>query len=289
MENIRSFALVIVDDFDQEIDRFNLDYADTPKNLGFELDFTTLETKLTTYFTGAREKKLPVTLNLNFLPPNAYQKVNEFKKFVQKYTTSRMVFEYNDTTTEIKNWEGKIKKLVQEELTDWGGLVCPITFIPGTPKYEKKENTIIISQSSVGKSYSYSYPYTYGRSLLENNIITNDYFDDFPLRIILHGYMTYPEIRLVDANTGEVYSKLKFNHIIREDCYVVIDAIQSKVTYYSYDNGVYYPVTAYEYILKEQGYSSFLYAKADCVSALQIELNPSEDGYLVASYRQYTL
>lgn len=96
MENIRSFAIVIVDDFDQEIDRFNLDYADTPKNLGFELEFTTLESRLTTYFTSAREKKLPTTLNLNFLPPNAYQKVNNFRKFVQKYTTSRMVFEYNE-------------------------------------------------------------------------------------------------------------------------------------------------------------------------------------------------
>ena len=169
MENIRSFAIVIVDDFDQEIDRFNLDYADTPKNLGFELEFTTLESRLTTYFTSAREKKLPTTLNLNFLPPNAYQKVNNFRKFVQKYTMSRMVFEYNDTTTEIKNWEGKVQKLVQEELTDWGGLVCPISFVPGTPKYEKKDNTIIVLQSSIGKSYPFRYPYSYGRSLMENN------------------------------------------------------------------------------------------------------------------------
>ena len=43
MGKIRKFALVIVDDFDREIDRFNLDYADTPKNLGFELEFTTLD------------------------------------------------------------------------------------------------------------------------------------------------------------------------------------------------------------------------------------------------------
>ena len=55
-KNVRKFALVIVDDFDKEIDRFNLDYADTPRNLGFELEFTTLESRLTTYFTSAREK-----------------------------------------------------------------------------------------------------------------------------------------------------------------------------------------------------------------------------------------
>ena len=45
-KNVRKFALVIVDDFDREIERFNLDLITTPKNLGFELEFTTLESKL---------------------------------------------------------------------------------------------------------------------------------------------------------------------------------------------------------------------------------------------------
>ena len=286
MRDIRSFAIVIVDDFDQEIDRFNLDYADTPKNLGFELEFTTLESRLTTYFTSAREKKLPTTLNLNFLPPNAYQKVNAFRRFVQKYTTSRMVFEYDDTTTEIKNWEGKVQKLVQEELTDWGGLVCPITFIPGTPKYEKKDNTIIVFQSSIGKSYPFRYPYSYGRSLMENNSIVNTYFDDLPLRVTLYGYMTNPQIMLQDSNTGEIYSTVRLDNItIQEGDHIVIDAIQSKVLLYH--NGKYSSV--YDYVSKEAELDSFLYARASCTSNVIINLSPSETGYLKASYRQYTL
>lgn len=286
MENIRSFAIVIVDDFDQEIDRFNLDYADTPKNLGFELEFTTLESRLTTYFTSAREKKLPTTLNLNFLPPNAYQKVNNFRKFVQKYTTSRMVFEYNDTTTEIKNWEGKVQKLVQEELTDWGGLVCPITFVPGTPKYEKKDNTIIVLQSTIGKSYPFRYPYSYGRSLMENNSIVNTYFDDLPLRVTLYGYMTNPQVMLQDSNTGEIYSTVRFDNLtIQEGDHIVIDAIQSKVLLYH--NGTY--TSAYDYISKQADLDSFLYAKANCTSNVIINLIPAETGYMKASYRQYTL
>lgn len=286
MENIRSFAIVIVDDFDREIDRFNLDYADTPKNLGFELEFTTLESRLTTYFTSAREKRLPTTLNLNFLPPNAYHKVNAFKQFVQKYTTARMIFEYYDTTSEVKNWEGKVQKLGQEELTDWGGLVCPISFLPGTPKYIRKDNTISIVQSSTGKSYPFKYPYSYGRSLAENNIIHNTYFDELPLRVTLYGYMTNPQVMLQDDLTEEIYSTVRFDGLtIAEGDHLIIDAIQSKVLLYH--NGVY--TSAYDYISKEADLDSFLYARANCTSKVVINLSPVETGYLRASYRQYTL
>lgn len=286
MENIRSFAIVIVDDFDREIDRFSLDYADTPKNLGFEIEFTTLESRLTTYFTSAREKRLPTTLNLNFLPPNAYQKVNQFKQFVQRYTTARMVFEYNDTTDEVKNWEGKVQKLGQEELTEWGTLVCPISFLPGTPKYIQRDNTISIVQSSTGKSYPFRYPYSYGRSLAENNIVANTYFDELPLRVTLYGYMTNPQVMLQDISTGEVYSTVRFDGLtIPENSHLVIDAIQSKVLLYY--NGVY--TSAYDYISKQADLDSFLYAKANCTSKVVINLSPIETGYLKASYRQYTL
>lgn len=286
MENTRTFALVIVNDFDKEIDRFNLDYADTPKNLGFEIEFTTLESKLTTYFTSAREKRLPTTLNLNFLPPNAYHKVNAFKQFVQRYTTARMVFEYYDTTSEVKNWEGKVQKLGQEELTEWGGLVCPISFLPGTPKYIRKDNTISIIQSSKGKSYPLKYPYSYGRSIASNNIISNTYFDEIPLRVTLYGYMTNPQVMLQDMSTNEVYSTIRFeNLVIQEGDYLVIDAITSKVLLYH--NGVY--TSAYDYISKQSNLDSFLYVKANAVSKVVIDLSPSETGYLKASYRQYTL
>lgn len=286
MENIRSFAIVIVDNFDQEIDRFNLDYADTPKNLGFELEFTTLESRLTTYFTSAREKRLPTTLNLNFLPPDAYKKANLFKQFVQQYTTARMVFEYNDTTGEIKNWEGKIQKFGQEELTEWGALVCPISFLPGTPKYIKKDNTISITQSSIGKSYPFKYPYSYGRSISENNIISNTYFDEIPLRVTLYGYLTNPQIILQDISTGEIYSTVRFDGLtIPENSHLIIDAIQSKVLLYY--NGVY--TSAYDYISKQSNLDSFLYARANSTSRVVINLSPVETGYLKASYRQYTL
>ena len=285
-KNIRKFALVIVDDFDNEIDRFNLDYADTPKNLGFELEFTTLESRLTTYFTSAREKKLATTLNLNFLPPNAYEKANAFKRFVQKYINQRMIFEYNDTTSEIKNWEGKVQKFGQDELNEYKTLVCPISFLPATPKYIRKDNVITIRPATIGKSYPFKYPYSYGKSTVENNIVVNNYFDELPLRVTIFGEMNNPQISLQDINTGEVYSTVRFENLyIIEGEELIIDAIQSKVLIKR--NGI--VSSAYDYLSKDANLVSFLYAKANTTSKVVIALNSGENGYLKASYRQYTL
>ena len=285
-KNIRKFALVIVDDFDKEIDRFNLDYADTPKNLGFELEFTTLESRLTTYFTSAREKKLATTLNLNFLPPYAYEKANAFKRFVQKYTNQRMVFEYNDTTSEIKNWEGKVQKFGQDELTNFKSLVCPISFLPSTPKYIRKDNVITIRPATKGKSYPFKYPYAYGKSTVENNIINNEYFDEIPLRVHIYGAINNPQISLQDAETNEIYSTVRFENLyVSENEELIIDAIQSKVLIKR--NGQL--SSAYDYLSKDASLDSFLYAKANTISKVVITLNPLENGYLKASYRQYTL
>lgn len=291
MENIRKFALVILDDFDNEIDRYSIDYADTPKNLGFELEFTTLESRLTTYFTSAREKKLPTQLNINFLPPNAYLKANMFKRFVQKYLNQRMIFEYNDTT-QVKNWEGKIQKFGQEELLDWGGLSCPITFLPGTPKFLRRTNTIIIQQSSEGKSYPYKYPYSYGRGFIQQNIINNDYFDELPLRVMIYGSTTDPQITLAevkDSGTSEslsAYSTVRFTGLsIGADEHLIIDAINSKVLLYR--GGKY--VSAYDYVNKQSNLDTFLYVKGNAKSKLLIAFSSGSPGKLVASYRQYIL
>lgn len=285
MEDIRKFSLAVVDEFDNEISRFDLDYVESPKNLGFEMSFTTLESRLTTQFTSAREKKTAVTLNLNFIPPNAYQKSNDFKMFVQRNLNKRMILQYWDTT-EVKNWEGKIQKFSQGELEDWGGLVCAVSFLPGTPKYIQKNTTINVAYSDEGKSYPYEYPYSYGETLSENNHIDNTYFDDIPLRITLYGEMENPSISLKDLNKGEVYSTIVFQGIhIAEGEHLIIDAIQSKILLY---RGSKY-VSAYDYVNKQAHLDSFPYARADTVSEILISLSPQETGYLRASYRQYII
>lgn len=288
VDALRAFAIVVINDLDEEVDRFDLEYVEAPKNLGFEMEFTTLESRLTTIFTSVREKKLPTTLNLNFVPPNAYSKAATFKQFIQKHMNDRTVLEYNDTI-ETKRWEGKVQKFGQEELLDWGGLVCPISFFPATPKYLQRNNTIRISFASTGKSYPYSYPYSYGASLIMNNTIDNAYFDEVPLLVTLYGRLVNPRIGLVEVladGTEKSYTTVQFNGLtIEQDEHLIIDAIQSKVLLWR--GGKY--VSAYDYTSKQSDLDIFLYAKGNAVSKLMINLNPAETGYLVASYRQYTL
>lgn len=196
-----------------------------------------------------------------------------------------MIFEYNDTVR-TKSWEGKIQKFDQTELSDWGGITCPISFLPATPKYIRKDNAIKIVQSTYGKSYSYEYPYSYGTSLSENNVIVNDYFDEIPLRVTLFGYMSNPQVALMDRSTNEIYSSVRFDSLtIAEGEHVIIDAINAKVLIYR--NGIY--SSAYDYIGKQQELDSFLFAKSYAESELLITLDPQETGYLEASYRQYIL
>lgn len=283
--NIRKFALLIVDDFDIEQIRIPLDWVDTPRNLGFELEFTTLESRLTTYFTSAREKKTPITLNLYFLNPNAYSKANTFKRVVQANINKRMVLEYNDTN-EIKYWEGKIQKFQQDELDQFKTLICPISFLPATPKYKLKNNVITIRPATTGKSYPFKYPYSYGRSIVENSIFENTYFDEIPLRVIIYGAMNNPQISLQNTETNETYSTVRFENLyVAEGEELIIDAINSKVLIKR--NGVL--TSAYDYLVKDASLDSFLYAKANTTSKVLIGLNPLENGYLKASYRQYTL
>lgn len=285
MEKYRGFALVVVDDFDQEIDRFNLDYVESPKNLGFEMEFTTIESRLTTYFTRAREKKLPTVLTLNFLPPHAYEKVNAFRYFAQRHMTDRVVLEYDDTTGQVKNWEGKVQKFDLKEKEDWEGIVCEMQFLPGTPKYQKIDNTIKIKYSNIGKRYPFKYPYAYGKTLVQNNSISNDYFDEIPLRIFIYGSCANLYLALSDEN-GTVYSKFQMNGLtLTEDEHVVVDAISNKVRLWR--GGKY--IDAYDYVNKASDFDSFLFAKQSAVSKLNTGLTALDSGEVRANYRQYLL
>lgn len=284
-KNIRKFALVIVDDFDKEITRIPLDYVDTPRNLGFELEFTTLETRLTTVFTSAREKKTPITLNLYFLNPNAYAKANTFKSIVQANMNKKMLLEYNDTN-EVKYWEGKIQRFQQDELDKFKTLICPISFLPATPKYKLQNNVITIRPATIGKSYPYKYPYNYGFAIIENNVIENTYFDDFPLRVSIFGKISNPQLSLRDVRTGETYSTVRFEDLVVEEGEeLIIDALQSKILIKR--NNVL--TSAYDKLDKSESLDSFLYAKSNTISEVRVSLNVGDTGYLKASYHQYTL
>lgn len=282
--NIRKFALLVIDDFDQIVDRYNLDYVESPQNLGFEMEFTTLEQRLTTYFTSAKEKRIDTNLTIVFADGYVYERYNALARFIQKYMNSRIVFEYNDTTV-VKMWEGKVRKLTKTEKTEYGALKCGLVFAPGTPKYIYKDNTIRIQYSSTGKKYPLKYPYSYGSKVVSNNEIFNTYFDEIPLRIWVYGSISNPVISLLDE-TDTVYSSVKFNDLTLVDGeHVIVDAINKQVLLYR--NNAYQD--AYDYLDLGASFDKFLYAEENTTSRLSINLTANDTGYLRGSYRQYTL
>lgn len=282
---IRKFALVVIDDFENEVERFMLDYVESPKNLGFEMEFTTIETQLTTYFTRAVEKKLSTELTLNFLRPNAYEKANAFRYFVQKNMNNRVVLEYDDTTGQVKNWEGKVQKFTVTEKDRFGGLSGTMQFLPATPKYQKIDNTIKIKYSNIGKCYPFKYPYAYGRTIIENNAIPNDYFTEIPLRVFIYGTCLNIYLALSDEN-GNVYSKFEMQGLsLVEGEHIVVDAVSTKVRLYR--DGAY--IDAYDFVNKSSDFDSFLFAKQNTVSKLNTGLTAIDSGEVRANYRQYVL
>ena len=285
MPDIRTFSLIVVDDSDTILDKMDLPYVDSPNNLGFEIEFSSLESGLTTYFSDPKEKRQDISFNLVFPPPDPYAQSKQFKEFVQKYINSNLALEYNDTKG-AKRIEGRIRKFGLSEITDWGGLLCPMVFSPSTPKYTPKSYQTSAVYSTEGKSYPESYPYSYGKSLVTGDSIDNTYFDDIPLVVTIHGPVDNPYISLQDIVSGEIYSTVRFlNFYLGENDYVTIDAVRSKIT--AYRNSEHF--SAYDFVSKESTLDSFLYAKGQTKSKIIISSDSTESVEVSVRYHQYTM
>ena len=286
IEPVRKFAIIVLDDLYHEIDRMDLSYVESPKNLGSSLQFTTLESRLTTHITSIKEVKQSVSFNINFIPPNAYQKLKAFRLFVQKYLNHTTALEYSDTD-EVYLWEGKVQKIGYEELSDWGGLVCSVSFMPTSPKCVSKVNEVHIYSSQSAKVYPYGYPYQYtkpvGTTAWE---IDNRYFEDIPLKILIYGRISQPSVILY-SEEGPVYSLIQFTDLtIPEGGHVLVDSVQSKIMLW--DGSEYR--SAYDYVDKSPRFDTFLFARASQKSRVLLSSpNPDYTGYMIALYRQYTL
>lgn len=285
---VRKFSLVAINDFDEDIDRFNLDDVSNPQGVGFEIEYTSIESHLTTIFTSAKEKKVATQMTVIFTNPSAYAKSSIFKSFVQKYVNKRVILEYKNSD-EILNWEGKITKCGITELNKFGELECPISFLPGTPKYVKRENSITIQRSSKGMNFPLKLPFCFGKNLIKNNLLQNNYFDKIPLRIFVYGDIINPQISLIDTKTSEVYSRIWFagngGLTLDIDEHILIDAITNKILLWR--GGKY--ISAYDYLNNSNDYDTFAWAKEDTLSELHINLGAESKGYLKASYREYKL
>ena len=281
---IRGYALVIMNSQDQITDRFNLDLVTAPTGNGFQLELSTIATDIEDVITKVVQKKPTINMTVH-LVKNGYSQSNILTSWIQKYSTadSKMFLEYNDTVI-TKYCGGKVTSLTKTEKDEYKDLAQDLTFTMSTPFFVKKENTITIQVSSIGKKYPFKYPYQYGKNIVENNQINNPYIQNVPITIIIDGAIDNPTIDLFDEE-GNRYSRVQFDGTtIATGETLVINSAQKKIFKINIDGTQtdYRPEVSPEfdtYLLAHRG-----------ITTISINTNDTSTGFkLTGSWRQYTL
>lgn len=288
---MRKYALVILDNKDLPIDRFNLDIVTQPKGNGFELDVSTVSSDLEDIITKVVQKKVDITFTVNQIQ-DSYQKSNILANWVQKYSTKdyTMVLEYDDGTGNIRYCGGKVIKLEKDEQVYRNVLLQNLTFRQTTPYFFAKKNAIAIKVANYGKYYPFKYPYSYGSSIVENNEITNPYLLEVPLIVMIDGVINKPFIQLLDEN-GVAYNQVLIEDRVENNETLIINSAQRKIVKYIYADGTKKQLVAQVDVvgLVSPVYDTFLRAK-NGTSSISINILDTDDKFnLIGSWRQYTL
>lgn len=282
---MRKYALVILDNQDAIINRYNLELVTEPTGNGFELNISILSGDVEDAITKVVQKKNKIKFKVQQIY-EAYEKANSLAMWIQRYSTAnnRMALEYTDGAGVIRYCEGRVVSLTKDEKSNMQVLEQELEFLQTTPFFEKRENTITIRKSSVGKAYPFTYPYNYGTTIIENNSINNEYILDVPLVITLTGRIANPTISLLDENSV-TYNTVSFDGTtIDNGEKLIINSAQKKIIKVStlgvetdFVNQV--DATADTYLRAKNGLSTLLVNIADA----------NDNFTLTGSWRQYIL
>ena len=281
---MRKYALVILDYKDAVIDRFNLDVVTNPTGNGFKLNLAKLSTDIEDVITKVTQQKNTIKFVINQVN-NPYGKSNVLANWIQKYSTPdyTMALEYSDGQL-VRYCEGKVTSLEKTELDTFKNLAQNLEFTQTTPFFIKRENTITIQVSSVGKSYPYKYPYSYGTNIVENNEIDNPYILDVPLIVVIDGAIDNPTIDLLNED-GNRYNRVFFDNVtLAENEQLIINSAQKKI--YKITTGG----TKIDYVNQvSPSFDTFLRAITG-KTTLSINTADADTGFkLIGSWRQYSL
>lgn len=279
---MRTFALVALDLDNSITDRFPLDMITGLGGLGWKLKLSTLSGDVADVITKVVQEKQDVSLTINFLG-RSYDKYLLLSQWVQKYSLpdKRLALEYNDGV-KLRYVEGKLTELKKADRDEYGNLACAARFTPQTPFFTDIKNSIRIEYSSKGKSYPFKYPYCYGIVKVENNEIDNPYIADVPITVTIYGSVTHPYITLLDER-GNAYNTVSFPDLILTDGqYLIINSSTRKI--YFFDGN-----KIQDYSAKtDPKHDTFLLAQ-NGVSTIVSNIQATDTGYIVGSWRQYSL
>lgn len=286
---IREYALVIMNNQDQIIDRYNLDLVTAPTGNGFQLELSTIATDIEDVITKVVQKKATINMTVHQVT-NGYMQSNVLTNWIQKYSTAdtNMFLEYNDTKT-IKYCGGKVTSLTKTEKDEYKDLAQDLTFTMTTPFFTKQSSGIIkIAVSNKGKSYPFKYPYSYGRNIIDNTTITNPYIWEVPLVVSITGPIVNPIVSLIDENDN-IYNIVDFyTTTLTSSERIVINSAIKKIYKVDIDvNGNEIAGTEVDYRPEvNPEHDTYLLAKR---GTSIITLNIDDTGTIEGTWRQYTL
>ena len=280
---MRKFAFVILNESDEIIDRYNLDYVTNLSGLGYKLKVSTISTDVEDYVTKIIQEKKALTFTVTHL--TGYSGGQSLVNFLQQYNDSDLCLEY-DNGIEILYLECKVNDVGKTELSEYSGVLEQnISILPLTPFFAKIENDITIKRSTIGKTYPYKYKYSYGITETLDNEIENVYIKEIPLIVEIYGTISNPIVTLRDTETNTIYNEVRFSGVdLLAGQKIIINSAQKKIWF---DDGT-GNLVDYYYKLDE-AYDSFLRASALITSKLTLNLGISDTGYLTGRRRQYKL
>lgn len=220
---------------DQIADRYNLDFVTDPQGLGYKLDMAVLNGDTSDTITKIKQARNTITFTVNN-NEMAYKKANALVLWLQGYSRPEyvMALEYDDGEI-VRYCEGLATEDDRTELDAFRNLPLRFKFTQTSGFFVKRENTITIATTAVGKTYPHTYPYSYGRSEVQNNDIQNNYITKIPLIIKIEGAIANPRVELYDEQ-NQVYNRVQVNVILHDDDELIINSAQKKI--YKISNGV---------------------------------------------------
>lgn len=282
---MRQFNFVLLDETDAIYTRYSLNYVTDISGLGFDLNVSTIATDIKDYITKIVQTKRNISLKI--INKKKYNEMKNLVEWLQAYYSNNgkytLCLEYiNDAQTLY--CEGIVITSNYDEVNKYKVLDNTIVFRPLTPFFKRNENQIRIQKSSEGKSYPLSYPYCYGVNITINNEIENYYLTDVPIIITINGAVTNPSVSLRNQD-GVVYNQVRFDDFyLEEGEAIIINSAQKKIWFRDTNGNL---TDFYSHI--NEAYDSYLRAAPGQVSEVVINLEASESGYLVGSWRGYTL
>lgn len=281
----------------------SFDFIEFPTGLGFQQEVSVVEGDTIDYILKQSFKKKNITLTLSFNGENSNVKAKIFVDWISKYINLdnyRIRFSYSVNGVRRYVEVAAINYELQESDGRW--VTAQLTLQPLTPWYEEGTTKITITESnSSGKIYPYSYPYSYGGGAYagDNNVISNGYLKDMPIKIEFHGPYTAPFVglrRITTKSDGSIevepsnYAEVRTvegTNIAKNEV-LVIDGLSNRIYKKTINEDTGVTTTQDMFNAIDKNYNSFLFAE-NGQSRVVIAEGAAAGAYTQLSFTRYVL